>query len=91
MDNNVGQNLKALDDADLTKNTVVVYTSDHSDNVGARGLWGKSQFYQESTAIEMIMAGPGVGTGLCENAREPGRPDANDRRAFWWASARRPR
>jgi choline-sulfatase len=28
----------------------VLYTSDHGDNLGARGLWGKSTFYEESRA-----------------------------------------
>ena len=42
MDDNVGKVLRALDDAGLAGDTRVVYTSDHGDNVGARGLWGKS-------------------------------------------------
>ncbi len=65
MDHNVGQILDALEAAGLTENTTVVYTSDHGDNVGARGLWGKSNFYQESVHIPMIMAGPNVGQGIC--------------------------
>ena len=66
MDDNVGQILSALDDAGLSKNTTVIYSSDHGDNVGARGLWGKSNMYEESAAIPMIMAGPGVPKGTCD-------------------------
>ncbi|MXZ50420.1 MAG: sulfatase-like hydrolase/transferase [Rhodobacteraceae bacterium] len=66
LDHNVGQILESLDQADLTKATTVVYTSDHGDNVGARGLWGKSNMYQESVAIPMVMAGPGIPIGVCE-------------------------
>jgi choline-sulfatase len=66
MDHNVGRILTALDQAGLTENTKVVYTSDHGDNVGARGLWGKSNLYQESVAVPLIMAGPGVPQGVCE-------------------------
>lgn len=66
MDHNVGQILGALDAAGLSEDTTVVYTSDHGDNVGARGLWGKSNFYQESVQIPMIMAGPNVAQGTCD-------------------------
>lgn len=66
LDHNIGQILDALDDAGLTESTTVVYTSDHGDNLGERGLWGKSTLYQESTAIPMIMAGPHIDTGICE-------------------------
>lgn len=66
MDNNVGQILSALEGAGMAEDTTVVYTSDHGDNVGARGLWGKSNFYQESVQIPMIMAGPGIPKGTCD-------------------------
>ncbi len=65
LDHNVGQILASLDAAGMTGDTTVVYTSDHGDNVGARGLWGKSNLYQESTAIPMIMAGPDVPQRVC--------------------------
>lgn len=65
MDHNVGQILGALEEAGLSEDTTVVYTSDHGDNVGARGLWGKSNMYEESAAVPMILAGPGVPVGTC--------------------------
>ena len=65
LDHNVGEILNALEQAGLTENTTVVYTSDHGDNVGARGLWGKSNMYEESAAVPMIMAGPDVPEGTC--------------------------
>ena len=63
MDHNVGQVLGALDEAGLAESTRVVYTSDHGDNVGARGLWGKSTMYEESAGVPLLMAGPDIGTG----------------------------
>jgi len=66
LDHNIGRVLEGLDDAGLAENTTVVYTSDHGDNVGARGLWGKSNLYQESVAIPMIMAGPDMEKGICD-------------------------
>ena len=43
----------------------MIYVSDHGDNVGARGLWGKSNLYEESVAIPLLMAGPDVSPGVC--------------------------
>lgn len=66
LDHNVGQILQALVDSGLDANTNVIYTSDHGDNLGARGLWGKSTLYEESARIPMIIAGPGIAPGVCE-------------------------
>ena len=60
MDDNVGKVLHALEETGLAANTRVVYTSDHGDNVGARGLWGKSTMYEESAGVPLILAGPGI-------------------------------
>ena len=58
LDENIGKVLAALSDAGLAGRTRVIYTSDHGDNLGARGLWGKSTMYQESVAVPLIVAGP---------------------------------
>jgi choline-sulfatase len=63
MDENAGNVLRALRDAGLEESTRVIYTSDHGDNVGARGLWGKSTLYEESAGVPLIMAGPDVPAG----------------------------
>ena len=60
LDDNVGKILAALDSTGLAANTRVVYSSDHGDNLGARGMWGKSTMYEESAGIPLIMAGPGI-------------------------------
>src|SRR4030095_10186195 len=63
LDENVGAVLHALSDTGLEGQTRVLYTSDHGDNAGARGLWGKSTFYEESAGVPLIIAGPGVPSG----------------------------
>ena len=63
LDENVGKVLRALEEAGLSSNTRVMYTSDHGDNLGARGLWGKSTMYDEIARVPMILAGPGVPAG----------------------------
>lgn len=63
VDHNVGQVLHALESAGLASTTTVMYTSDHGDNLGARGLWGKSTMYEESIGVPLILAQPGVQPG----------------------------
>ncbi len=65
LDDNVGQIVQALCELGLEDDTTVVYTSDHGDNLGARGLWGKSTLYQESVGVPMIVAGHGLQRGVC--------------------------
>lgn len=63
LDDNVGRVLSALDDAGLAERTRIVYASDHGENAGARGLWGKGVFYEESAGIPLIVAGHDVPAG----------------------------
>jgi choline-sulfatase len=63
LDDNLGKVLRALEEAGLKGDTRIVYTSDHGDNVGARGLWGKSTMYEESAGVPLILAGPGIAAG----------------------------
>jgi len=63
MDARVGRVLTALDDAGLRQTTRILYTSDHGDNAGARGLWGKSVHYEEACGVPLIVAGEGVPQG----------------------------
>jgi choline-sulfatase len=63
LDDNIGQVLGALESNGLVGNTRVIYSSDHGDNLGNRKLWGKSVHYEESAAVPMIIAGPGIPVG----------------------------
>ena len=69
VDDNVGKLMRALEESGLAGDTRIVYTSDHGDNLGNRGLWGKSNMYEESAGIPMLMAGPEVPAGVV--CREP--------------------
>jgi choline-sulfatase len=67
LDDNIGKILRALEATGLAQNTRIVYSSDHGDNLGTRGLWGKSTMYEESAGIPMIVAGPDVPAGnVCD-------------------------
>ena len=60
LDDNVGKILARWKKPGSMENTRIVYSSDHGDNLGTRGLWGKSTMYEESAGIPMIIAGPDV-------------------------------
>ena len=56
--------LRTLDATGLADNTRVLYTSDHGDNLGARGLWGKSTMYEEVAGVPLIIKGPDIPRGV---------------------------
>jgi choline-sulfatase len=63
VDRQVGRVLDALEATGLSATTRIAYTSDHGDNVGARGMWGKSTHYDDAVGVPLILAGPGVPKG----------------------------
>jgi len=63
VDENIGKVLAVLEETGLAAQTCVMYTSDHGDNLGTRGLWGKSTMYEEIAGVPLIMAGPGIPAG----------------------------
>ena len=60
LDENIGKVVQALQDSGMADDTRIVYTSDHGDNLGARGLWGKTTMFEEASGVPLIMAGPDV-------------------------------
>ena len=65
LDEQIGRVLEALARSGLDATTRVIYSTDHGDNLGTRGLWNKDVLYRESTGIPLIMAGPGIGQRVC--------------------------
>lgn len=63
VDELIGKILLTMEETGLNRDTRILYTSDHGDNVGARGLWGKSTMYEEVAGVPLILAGPGVAAG----------------------------
>jgi len=59
MDALIGQLLDRLESLGLAENTLVIYTSDHGDQIGERGLWWKMTFYDESAKVPLILSWPG--------------------------------
>ncbi len=59
-----GRLLMALDETGLRENTLVIFTSDHGEMAGARGLFGKGLMYEEALHVPLIIRAPGQWSGL---------------------------
>jgi choline-sulfatase len=67
VDAQVGFVLDTLEELGLDTETRILYTSDHGDSPGARGLWGKFNFFEESAKVPIVLAGPDIEAGkVCE-------------------------
>lgn len=62
MDWHFDQICQAIEAAGLADEALVIYTSDHGDNMGTRGLWGKSTLYEEAARVPMLLRAPGRST-----------------------------
>lgn len=67
LDQQIGRVLETLATLGLDENTRVIYTSDHGETLGARGMVGKFVLYDESAAVPLMMAGPDVPAGRVVN------------------------
>lgn len=59
IDDWVGEILNKLDELGLAENTLVIFTSDHGEMLGAHGLREKNVFYEESAHIPLMIRFPG--------------------------------
>lgn len=60
LDDLIGQLLECLDQTGLSQSTQIIYSSDHGDCLGNRGMWGKSVMYDDAARVPMILAGDGI-------------------------------
>ncbi|BCS24355.1 putative choline sulfatase [Aspergillus puulaauensis] len=58
VDTNVGKLLKVLDDTGMRDDTIIVFTGDHGDMLGERGLWYKMAWYENSARVPFIVNAP---------------------------------
>ncbi|MVW71828.1 choline-sulfatase [Bordetella sp. 15P40C-2] len=59
VDAQVGRLLDALRAMDLDESTVVVFTADHGDMLGERGLWYKWVHFEPAVRIPLLISVPG--------------------------------
>ena len=63
LDENIGKLMATLDKTGLSENTRVIYSSDHGESMGQKGMFSKCNMYEESVGIPMIMSGPDLPKG----------------------------
>ena len=67
MDRQLGRVIDSLEANGLTQDTRIIYTSDHGESLGRRGLFGKFTMYEESAGVPLILAGPDMPEGkVCQ-------------------------
>ncbi|ODH29057.1 choline-sulfatase [Paracoccidioides brasiliensis] len=59
VDSQVGRLMTTLKACDLADNTIVVFTGDHGDMLGERGLWYKMVWYEHAARVPMFVHAPG--------------------------------
>jgi iduronate 2-sulfatase len=58
VDAQIGKMLKALDEAGLRDNTIIMLWSDHGWHLGDMGIWGKATNYEIATRVPLIVSTP---------------------------------
>lgn len=69
VDDLVGGVLQTLQETGLASSTVVVFSTDHGDMLGERGLWYKRTFFEGASRIPLMVSWP--------QSFEPGRVTSN--------------
>ena len=58
VDEEIGKVLVCLADSEVADNTVVIYTTDHGENMGEHGLWWKNCLYEHASRVPLIVSWP---------------------------------
>lgn len=58
VDNEIGTLLAALKKSGAAENTMIVYTADHGENRGERGMWWKNCLYETASHIPLVVSWP---------------------------------
>lgn len=60
VDQQVGRLMEALEQLNLTNNTIIVFVSDHGFQLGEHGLWFKNFLFRESAISPLIIHDPRI-------------------------------
>ena len=70
LDQQYGRLLDFLQKTDQIEDTIVIFTSDHGDFLGAHGLYMKNTAaFEEAYQVPMVLSGPGICRGMQAEAR----------------------
>lgn len=64
IDDKIGEIMTALKATDQEEDTIVIFTSDHGDMLGEKGLWYKMNFFEGSARVPLLIRAPQLKSGL---------------------------
>ncbi|MEE1922321.1 choline-sulfatase [Pseudomonas sp. 148P] len=59
IDDNIGKLLQTLEETHLAEDTLIVFSGDHGDMLGERGLWYKMHWFEMSARVPLLVHAPG--------------------------------
>ncbi|MDQ0671627.1 choline-sulfatase [Pseudomonas sp. W2I6] len=59
IDSNVGKLLQTLEDTGLADDTIIIFSGDHGDMLGERGLWYKMHWFEMAARVPLLISAPG--------------------------------
>ncbi|GIX07743.1 MAG: arylsulfatase [Candidatus Poribacteria bacterium] len=68
IDRHLGRYLDLIQERGELERTVIVYSSDHGEMLGDHNRWAKSSYYHPSIGVPLVLAGPGIASGLVSEA-----------------------
>lgn len=57
-DEQIGRVIDAIGKSEFAENTIIIYTSDHGENMGEHGMWWKNCLYDHSAKVPLIVSWP---------------------------------
>jgi arylsulfatase len=63
IDRAIGRLISTLEDKEIFDETIIIFVSDHGDNLGDFGIWDKRFYYEQSAGVPMILHGPKIPRG----------------------------
>ena len=68
IDDQVGRIFNCLQNENLIDDTMIIFCSDHGEQLGQHGLWHKMQAYEESLRVPLIISAPWITNKRHSNA-----------------------
>jgi arylsulfatase A-like enzyme len=75
LDDAMGQLLATLEETGLAENTIFIFSSDHGDMLGSRGMWKKQKPFDESACVPFLVRWP---AGLGRTAKSLNAPISSE-------------
>ncbi|MET1412697.1 choline-sulfatase [Roseibium sp. HPY-6] len=60
LDSLISRLLQALEETGASENTAIVFTSDHGEMLGERGMWFKKHFFEKAMRVPLIIHAPWI-------------------------------